>query len=251
MTRLLAVVLALILCIAESHARDADACALPNYLLFGDAPLERVNKAAVSRKALRIVVLGTTSSTLPGRDGAASAFPARLEAVLKRQLPGLSIIVGSFVRPRQTAKQMSEFIEKRLLDDKPDLVVWQTGTFDALRGVDPADFREGVSEGVETLQAAGADVILMNMQYSPRTESMIALGGYSDSMRWVARQREVSLFDRLAIMRHWYDNGAIDLYSATKDVGVARRVHNCIGAALASMIVEGARLEPFEAKARP
>jgi hypothetical protein len=115
--------------------------------------------------------------------------------------------------------------------------------------VDPEQFRASVADGVETLQAGGADVILMNMQYSPRTESMLALGGYADNMRWVAREREVPLFDRLAIMRHWYDTGAIDLYAATKDVSVAKRVHDCIGRALASMVIDAARLEAFEGKA--
>ena len=57
------------------------------------------------------------------------------------------------------------------------------------------------------------------MQYSPRTESIVAVGAYADSMRWVAREREVPLFDRLAIMRHWYDAGQFDLYAATKDIG--------------------------------
>ena len=78
---------------------------------------------------------------------------------------------------------------------------------------------------------------------------MIARGGYADGMRWAAREFEVPLFDRLAIMRHWYESGVFDLYSTTKDVGVAKRVHDCIGRALASMIVEGARLEAFEGKA--
>ena len=108
---------------------------------------------------------------------------------------------------------MSQELEKLLLDEKPTLVIWQTGTFDALRGVDPEDFRSSVAGGVETLQNGGADVILMNMQYSPRIESMIAVGIYADNMRWVAREREVPLFDRLAIMRQWNDTGAIDLYA--------------------------------------
>ena len=42
-----------------------------------------------------------------------------------------------------------------------------------------------------------ADVILMNMQYSPRTETMISLSTYADNMRVVARDRDVPLFDRL------------------------------------------------------
>ena len=248
MTRLIAMALAALLCTAETQAQQTGDCPVPNYMLFGDSSLERVNAAVAKQKAMKIVVVGTASSTLPGRDGAAGAYPARLEAALKRRLPGVAVNVATFTKPRQTASQMAESLEKLLLDEKPNLVVWQAGTFDALQGVDPEQFRASVADGVETLQAGGADVILMNMQYSPRTESMIALGGYTDNMRWVAREREVPLFDRLAIMRHWYDTGAIDLYAATKDISVAKRVHDCIARALASQIIEAARLENFEGK---
>ena len=86
------------------------------------------------------------------------------------------------------------------------------------------------------------------MQYSPRTESMLALGAYLDNMRWVAREREVPLFDRNAIMRHWNDVGTFDLYAATKDVGTAKRVHDCVGRALATLIIDSAHLEALEAK---
>jgi hypothetical protein len=249
MTRLLAIALAALLCVAESRAQEPADCAVPNYLLFGDSPLERVHEAAAKTKKIKVVVVGTASAALPGRDGPESAFPARLEAALKKRLPGVAVTVATHTKPRQTAGQMGDTLEQVLLDEKPNLVVWQTGTFDALQGVDPEQFRANVADGVETLQAGGADVILMNMQYSPRTESMLALGGYADNMRWVAREREVPLFDRLAIMRHWYDTGAIDLYAATKDVSVAKRVHDCIGRALASMVIEAARMEAFEGKA--
>ena len=104
-------------------------------------------------------------------------------------------------------------------------------------------------EGVERIQKAGADVILMNMQYSPRTESMIALGPYSDTMRVVAQQRNVPLFDRLGIMRYWSDHGAFDLYAAGKDDVLAHRVHDCIGRGIAGLIVESARLQPREGRA--
>jgi hypothetical protein len=35
-------------------------------------------------------------------------------------------------------------------------------------------FRGAVDEGVVALQKAGADVVLVNLQYSPRTETMIS-----------------------------------------------------------------------------
>jgi hypothetical protein len=65
-------------------------------------------------------------------------------------------------------------------------------------------------------------------------------------MRWVAREREVPVFDRLAIMRHWYDAGQINLYAATKDISTAKLVHDCIGQALAALIIDAARLEAQE-----
>jgi hypothetical protein len=65
-------------------------------------------------------------------------------------------------------------------------------------------------------------------------------------MRWVAQQDGATLFDRLALMRYWNDTGAFDLYAATKDTGMAKRVHDCIGRALASQIIEAAHLGNLE-----
>ena len=96
---------------------------------------------------------------------------------------------------------------------------------------------------VEQLAAAGADVIMMNMQYSPRTESMLGVAPFADVMRWVAEQRSAVLFDRLAIMHYWSDAGTFNLYTATKKYDMAHRVHDCIGWALASQIVAAAHFD--------
>jgi hypothetical protein len=61
-------------------------------------------------------------------------------------------------------------------------------------------------------------------------------------MRFVALQHEVPLFDRFSIMRHWGELGVFDLNEATKKIDTAARVHNCIGALLANLIVEAANL---------
>ena len=182
-------------------------------------------------------MIGSGSSALSGPDGARSAYPARLEAVLKQRLPGTDIKVTAHVQSQETTAAMVAGLDKILADDKPTLVIWQAGTVDALDGVEPEDFRNSLDEGVEKIQAAGADVILMNMQYSPRTESMLDVSTYADVMRAVAEQHGALLFDRLAIMHYWNDAGTFDLYAATKKYDMARRVHDCIGRALASQII--------------
>ena len=53
---------------------------------------------------------------------------------------------------------------------KPALVVWQTGTVDAMQSVDPDQFSAALDQGINIARSAGADVVLVNAQYSPRTE---------------------------------------------------------------------------------
>jgi lysophospholipase L1-like esterase len=227
----------------------AEPCDIPGYLLLGNNELKHVAEAVQKEKKLTIAVVGTGSSILAGPDGPRSAYPARLEAALKQKLPSVAVKVVSLVRTRMTTEDLAKGMEKMLTDEKPDLVIWQTGTLDAIRRIDPDEFRAALEDGVETLHKGGADVILMNMQYSPRTDIMVSLGPYADSMRVVAQQHEIPLFDRLAIMRNWSDTGAFDLYAAGKDNVLAQRVHDCIGRGIASMIIDAAHLRSVETKA--
>jgi lysophospholipase L1-like esterase len=239
----------LLLAHVAAPAEERQACEIPRYLLFGNNELKHVAATVKGDHRLTIAAVGTGSSALAGPDGPTSAYPARLQAALKQRLPGVEIKVVTLVRSRFSAEDLAKGMGKLLIDEKPDLVIWQTGTVDAIRHVEPDDFRAALEEGVETLKNGGADVILMNMQYSPRTEPMLDLGPYADTMRVVAQQFEVPLFDRLAIMRNWSDTGAFDLYATGKDNVLAHRVHDCIGRGIAAMIIDAAHLRGIESKA--
>ena len=228
---------------------ESDPCEVPGYILFGDAKLDHVKKAVEEHKKLTILVLGSASSVLPGADGVNKSYPGRLEEVLHKRFPDVAIKLVALAKSRNTAADMTQGLDTVLKEQKPDLVIWQTGTVDAMRGVDPESFRASLDEGIDEAADSGADLILMNMQYSPRTETMIALNTYADIMRVVSRDREVPLFDRREIMRYWNDNGNFYLNLATKDVATAYKVHDCLGRALASLVVEAANLDGI--KARP
>lgn len=230
----------------SAAAQRRDSCDVPGYLLFGENELTQVAKSVKERQQLHIAIAGSGSSTLGGPEG--KAYPARLEASLKARLPEVDVKVTTYAAPRQTATDMSNEVKKIAREQKPALIVWQTGTVDAMRGVEPDEFGSILNSAVEKIRAAGADVILMNMQYSPRTETMIAVGPYAENMRWVSQQRSVPLFDRLGIMRHWSDTGVFDFYTPTKAFIVAQKVHECIGRALATQIIDAAQLGPLTAK---
>jgi len=246
MTRLAAIFLAMLACVSTASSAE-DACAVAAHLVQADAALPRV-AAAIKKKALPIMVAGTTSSTLPGTNGPALAYPMRLEAALQQKLPGVSVKVSSLAKPRQSAADMAAAFPKVLRDEKPALIVWQTGTADAMMGIGADAFQATLEEAIGKVHDGGADVIFVNPQYSPRTDAVVATAPYTEAMRWVATADGINLFDRQAVMREWGELGTFDLHAATKSLDTAAKVHDCIGRLLADLVLQGVAAVGDEAK---
>lgn len=235
-------VLAGLLAAAPARAEEPQpVCDVPASLLASDSALPKVTEAVKSGHSLDILVVGSRSSTISGSEG--SAYPARLEAALKDALAPVPVSVSVELQAKKSAEDVVKDVAV-LLAKKPVLVVWQTGTVDAMRSIDPDEFRSAVDEGVAAMQNAGADVVLMNLQYSPRTETMISVPPYLDTLRAVAQQHDVPLFDRFEIMRQWNDNGDFDLFNPSHGTELAKRVHDCIGRALSKFVIDAAHLGP-------
>jgi hypothetical protein len=216
-------------------------CDVPDYLLTSESRLPKVADAVKSGHPLDILVVGSRSSTIPSSE--ASAYPARLQAMLAEKLPSIKVNVSLELQSKKTSEEVAAGFTKLMEDKKPTLVIWQTGTVDAMRSIDPDDFRSAVDDGVAAMQKAGTDVILMNLQYSPRTESMISAPPYLDNMRVVAQQYDVPLFDRFSIMHQWNDSGDFDFFSASHGPELAKRVHDCLGRALSKFVIDAAHLD--------
>jgi hypothetical protein len=239
------VMLAGVLAVMPARAEDAPpTCEVPAYLLSSESALPKVAEAVKTGGKLDVLVVGSRSSTINTPDG--TAYPGRLEAMLREKLPGVKINVNVELQIKKTAEEVAASLGKLVEGKKPTLVIWQTGTVDAMRSIDPDDFRAAVDDGVAALQSAGTDVILMNLQYSPRTETMISATAYIDNMRVVAQQHDVPLFDRFAVMRHWNEAGDFDLFSASHGLELAKRVHDCLGRALSKFIIDAAHIGPAQ-----
>lgn len=219
-------------------------CEAPAYLLTTDLTLKRVVASLKNDHKLDILVIGSRSSSISSAES--TAYPARLQALLRDKLPGINVNVTLEMRMKRTAGEVASGIGQLVTERKPSLVIWQTGTYDAIRSIDPDDFRGALSEGIEASQNAGADVILMNLQYSPRTETMINPTPYLDNMRVVAQEHDVPLFDRFALMRHWNETGEFDLFSPSPGIDMAMRVHGCLARALSAFVLDATHINPSE-----
>ena len=225
---------------AKKLAENPAECRVAENLIEANFALQQV-KRAITAKHLSILVLGAGSSLLPGANGSKDAYPARLQHALSEKLAGVEVKMTTDVKAKRSAAEMVKALPQALTIAKPSLVVWQTGTVDAMQAIDPDQFSQALDRGINIAHSAGADVVFINPQYSPRTESMIALGTYAENMRWVALQQEVPLFDRFGIMKLWADMGTFDFYSATKKLDMAEHVHDCIGRLLGDLVIASAK----------
>ena len=229
---------------APNPAPAAAACEVPDYLLSSDNALPKVAEAIKASHPLNILLVGSRSSTINTGAISSDAYPGRMQAELKAKLPSIEVNLSVEIQAKKTAEEVAVDLPKLVESKKPTLVIWQTGTVDAMRSVDPDDFRTAVSEGVVAIQEAGTDVVLVNPQYSPRTESMISASPYLDNMRVAAQEHEAPLFDRFALMKAWSEAGEFDLFTPVHGSELAKRVHNCLGRALSEFIMAAAHPKP-------
>ena len=82
---------------------------------------------------LKIVAIGSSSTSGAGASSPAATYPSRLEAELKAQLPGLPITVLNKGIGGEEAPQMVARFDADVIEEAPDLVLWQVGSNSVLR----------------------------------------------------------------------------------------------------------------------
>jgi lysophospholipase L1-like esterase len=225
-------------------------CSLPESFYAFEPPLRKTAKALAGGREVVIAVLGGASTLGLAAGGADFAWPARLATALSEKFSSARTKVINFAVARQTSKQMVNRLDRDILPLKPTLVIWETGTMEAVRGIDVDQFRETLRIGTDQLRAARIEVVLMNMQFSRATDTMIHFEPYLTAMREVADANDVPLFRRHEIMRYWAESGLLDLRTTDgeKRGRVAVKLYDCIGRTMARFVTRGLPTERLEAK---
>jgi lysophospholipase L1-like esterase len=161
-----------------------------------------------------IVAFGSSSTAGYGSTSPEFTYPNRLAAQLRRHYPSADITIINRGKGGEDALQMMRRLQIEVIDMKPDLVIWQVGTNAVLRNVDPGETAKLVEEGVARIQAAGADLVLVDPQYSPAVnEHAESASKMVKLLGKVAQFRHVGVFPRFEVMRQWHENQALPIDS--------------------------------------
>jgi acyl-CoA thioesterase-1 len=188
-----------------------DRCGAPSELVALGEPLPRTAERLRAGKPLTIVALGSSSTYGTGASQPQNSYPSRLGALLQAQFPGIPVRVINRGVGGETATSMASRIETEVLPEAPDLVIWQVGTNSVLRDEDPTVELEAVRNGIARMKAAGADVMLMDLQYAPAVLLHARYREMLHALAATARNEEVPIFHRFAIMRSWAEDGRMPL----------------------------------------
>lgn len=233
----------LLLVVDAGMGAAGDNCDVPQNLTYSDVELEWVRAALKAGKSVKVLVIGTAPAAGLGVRSPAEAYPARLEAELARRWPGQNVTVVNVSWPGATAAAMVDGMAALLAVERPTLVIWQTGTVDALRGIDINDFGDALVNGEKIVGEHEADLVFMNSQFGGRAFTLRDASPYLDFLDQVSRGRGVIMFPRYAMMRYWVDNGMVNFSdnTAAGQSKAATFVHECIARNLAEMLVHAAQ----------
>ena len=108
-------------------------CSVPKSLLPSNPSLRHTRAAWVGGKPLVIVAVGSGSTAGSGSGGEVAAYPHYLEEALADRFPGREIRIVNQGHAGEAATTMASRFTSEVLPEKPNLVIWQTGTVDAVQ----------------------------------------------------------------------------------------------------------------------
>jgi acyl-CoA thioesterase I len=188
---------------ARGSATNALNCATPAALSAIDAALDRTAFRVQAGKPVTIVAMGSSSTQGVGASAPAMSYPSRLEQGLKDQFPDIEMrVINHGVGGQDVGEELAR-LDRDVIAEHPDLVIWQVGTNAALRRDDLAADEQLIRRGVAAIREQGIDVVLMDLQYAPRVLERRASAEMERIIAEIAHRTHVGLFRRFEIMEEW------------------------------------------------
>lgn len=228
-------------------------CSAPAELTRLAQPLTHTARMFAGGLPIKIIAIGSSSTAGAGASSDAATYPSRLAVELTERFPGQKFTVLNRGANGEEAKDMVARFQTGVIAERPDLVLWQVGTNTVLRGHPLSPASSLIEEGVARLKAAGADVILIDPQFAPKVIAKTDAQKMVELLAAKAKQYNVNLFRRFAMMRHWQESQGIgfETFVSPDQLHMNDWSYACVAKALAIAIAEALTRPTASAAAQP
>ena len=217
-------------------------CKVPLDIARLEYPLQRISQRIAEGEPIHIVAVGSSSTAGAGASSQATTYPSRLGVELSERFPQVQITVLNRGIGGEEAADMLKRFRTGVIAEHPDLVLWQVGTNSVLREKPLLPTLSLIQDGVNRLKTNGADIVLIDPQFAPKVivkpdaERMVSL------IAREAKQANVHLFRRFAVMRHWREVQGVpfETFLSGDELHMNDWSYACVAKALAGAIAEAA-----------
>ncbi|MGO9007826.1 MAG: SGNH/GDSL hydrolase family protein [Beijerinckiaceae bacterium] len=177
------------------------ACEVPANDIAMPAPLPNLAALLQKSRTVHILAIGSSSTIGIGASSGVKSYPAQLSGILEHALKDVDVEIVNRGIGGEVAETTAERIRNEVAISKPDLVLWQLGTNDAISRVPPEDFDRTVRETVEWLKGDGIDVVLVGLQYTSRLAKDASYFAVREVLRKIAADENILYVRRYDAMR--------------------------------------------------
>ena len=161
-------------------------------------------------RGLRIVTLGSSSTQGTGASiEATRSYPAQLGRVLNWRHPEAEVeVINKGIAGEIVTKNLAR-LNRDVLALKPDVVVWQVGTNDAIYLGNATAVMVQVRRGIRRIRDGGAGLVLTSGQPLPNKKLNWPLLAIRNALLEVAREERVPVLDRYKLLEWWETSGTL------------------------------------------
>jgi acyl-CoA thioesterase I len=176
-------------------------CEVPGSDIAAPASLPNLAAALQKMEKVRILAIGSSSTLGNSASSKSMSYPSQLETILEHALKGTDVIIVNRGIAGEIAETTAERIRNEVALRKPDLVLWQLGTNDALARIPLPEFDDTVRSTIRWLKENQIDVVLVGVQYTTRLVRDANYLAIRESLQKIAAEEKVLYVRRYDAMR--------------------------------------------------
>jgi acyl-CoA thioesterase I len=166
----------------------------------GRTALRTMRRALKEGRVVKVLAVGSSSTSGVGASSSFATYPVRLENDLEVLFKGVDVDVVSRGVPGEAGLSACSRMKREVAETKPDLVVWQVGTNDAMARADINELKINLARALQWLARNHIDVVLIDPQFTERVAHDEHYTNVVHAIEDVARQERVMLVHRFSAM---------------------------------------------------
>jgi len=174
-------------------------CVKGGEALVAESPLPNVASDLANHKTIKILTIGASAAA--GRRATRGGYTMLIEQILERAVKGLDVVMINRGVSGELAAYAAPRMKTEVALTRPDLVLWQVGTNDALAYVPLPQITATVVDTLRWLRRHQVDVILVGLQYVEGMTSNPHYIAVRDELRRIAARENVVIVRRDEAMR--------------------------------------------------